>query len=150
MFNRTNSTKFFAPRRQDRKEKFFLFLQTWRPLWFNCAHHPESIEGCLCGSPRGISFPQKRCLFIHGIISRGESRGIPTRPRSSCSPEALFHRARPVEYLIDRKYIGFAVKLFHRASHRLSDSLNPNSTENFKYVWFATFCFTPYLRTPRT
>ncbi len=21
------------------------------------------------------------------------------------------------------------------ASHRLSDSLNPNSTENFKYVW---------------
>ena len=65
----------------------------------------------------------------------GSPRGIPTRPRSSCSPEALFHRARPVEYLIDRKYIGFAVKLFHRASHRLSDSLNPNSTENFKYVW---------------
>ncbi len=69
--------------------------------------------GVLCGSPRGISFPQKRYLFIHGIISRGEPRGISTRPRSSCSPEALFHRA----------------------SHRLSDSLNPNSTENFKYVW---------------
>ena len=43
----------------------------------------------------------------------GSPRGILTRPRSSCSPEALFHRA----------------------SHRLSDSLNPNSTENFKYVW---------------
>ena len=43
----------------------------------------------------------------------GSSRGIPTRPRSSCSPEALFHRE----------------------SHRLSDSLNPNSTENFKYLW---------------
>ncbi len=42
-------------------------------------------------------------------------RGIPTRPRSSCSPVALFHRA----------------------SHRLSDSLNLNSTENFKYVWLA-------------
>jgi hypothetical protein len=24
---------------------------------------------------------------------------------------------------------------FHKASHRLSDSINPNSTENFKYVW---------------
>ena len=65
----------------------------------------------------------------------GSPREIPTRPRSSCSPEALFHRSRPVEYLLDRKYIGFAVKLFHRASHRLSDSLSPNSTDNFKYVW---------------
>jgi len=26
-------------------------------------------------SPRGISFPQKRYLFIHGIISRGERKG---------------------------------------------------------------------------
>jgi hypothetical protein len=58
MFNRRTSTRFFAPRRQDRKEKKFLFLRTWRPLR-------------LCGSPRGI----------------------PTRPRSSCSPKALFHRA---------------------------------------------------------
>ena len=73
------------------KKNIFLFLRTWRPLR-------------LCGSPRGISFPQKRYLFIHGIISRGEPRGIPTRPRSSCSPEALFHGA----------------------SHRLSGFLNPN------------------------
>ncbi len=42
----------------------------------------------------------------------GSPRGIPTRPRSGYSPEALFHRA----------------------SYRLSDSLNPNSTENFKYI----------------
>jgi len=28
--------------------------------------------------------------------------------------------------------------LLHGASHRLSDSLNPNSTENFKYVWLET------------
>ena len=68
-----------APRRQDRKENFF-DPSPWRALR-------------LCSSPRGISFPQKRYRFIHGIISRGESRGIPTRPRSSCSPEALFHRA---------------------------------------------------------
>ena len=40
----------------------------------------------------------------------------------------------PVEYPFDRKDIGFAVKLFHGASHLLSNSLNPNSTENFKYV----------------
>jgi len=25
---------------------------------------------------------------------------------------------RPVDYLLDRKYIGFAVKLFHRASRK--------------------------------
>ncbi len=89
------------------KKNIFLFLRTWRPLWFDFAHHPESIEGRLCGSPRGI----------------------PTRPRSSCSPETLFHRARPVEYLLDRKYIGFALKLFHRASHRFSDFLNPLKTQ---------------------
>ena len=73
------------------KKNIFLFLRTWRPLR-------------LCGSPRGISFPQKRYLFIHGIISRGEPRGIPTRPRSIWSPEALFYGA----------------------SHRLSGFLNPN------------------------
>ncbi len=82
------------------KKNIFLFLRTWRPLR-------------LCSSPRGISFTLKRYLFIHGIIPRDEPRGIPTRPRSSCSPETVFHRA----------------------SHLLSDSLNPNSTENFKNVW---------------
>jgi len=35
----------------------FNFLRTWRALWFDFAHHPESIEGRLCSSPRGISFP---------------------------------------------------------------------------------------------
>jgi hypothetical protein len=58
-----------------------------------------------------------------------------------------------VKYFLDRKDIGFAVKLFHGESdlfsdlllfseldvlcenHRLSGSLYPNSTENFKYVW---------------
>ncbi len=51
-----------------------------------------NVTKCLCGSPRGISFRQKRYLFIHGIILRGEPRGIPTWPRLNCSPEALFHR----------------------------------------------------------
>ncbi|MFB3122454.1 MAG: hypothetical protein ACE10H_09735, partial [Candidatus Binatia bacterium] len=50
----------FTHRAKITKNNIFLFLRTWRPLR-------------LCGSPRGISFPQKRCLFIHGIISRGES-----------------------------------------------------------------------------
>jgi len=50
-------------------------------------------------------------------------RGIPTRPKSSCSPEVLFHGE----------------------SHSLSDSLNQNLTENFKYLWLgfspAGLCF---------
>jgi len=54
---------------------------------------------------------------------------------TTLSPSKGTFAARPVEFLLDRKYVGFAVKLFHSASHRLSDSLNPNSTENFKYVW---------------
>jgi len=31
---------------------------------------------------------------------------------------SVFHGARPVKYLLDRKYIGFAVKLFHGASRK--------------------------------
>ncbi len=42
---------------------------------------------------------------------------------------------RPVKYLLDRKYIGFAVKLFHRASHLFANSVIHNSTEYFKYLW---------------
>jgi len=56
------------------------FIYTWRALR-------------LGGSPYGISFPQTVYLFIHGLIPRGEPRGIPTRPRSSFSTEAIFHRA---------------------------------------------------------
>ena len=72
----------FSSLRQDAKtaktakKNIFLFIRTWRPLWFDCAHYPESIEGRLCNSPRGISFPQKRYLFIHGIIPRGKSSFI--------------------------------------------------------------------------
>ena len=99
------------------------------------------------GSPRGISFPQKRYLFSHGIIARGESCGIPTRPRSSCSPEALFHRARTSlsDLLLiaprrqDRKENFLDPPPWRPLrlceSHRLSESLNPNSAENFKYLW---------------
>jgi len=43
------------------------------------------------------------------------------------TPKALLH---PVE----GKYLGFAVKLLHGASHPLSDSLNPNSTEIKKHT----------------
>ena len=136
-----------APRRQDCKEKYFPFSPNlacfassretqfirssphraktprrkenffdpppWRPLWFDCAHHPESIEGRLRGSPRGVKPWGSYSASVEINTPQGSPRGIPTRPRSSYSPEALFHRA----------------------SHRLSDSLNPNSTENFKYVW---------------
>jgi hypothetical protein len=47
IFNRKISGKIFAPRRQDRKGKFFLFFPTWRPLRL-CESHlfPElSFEG---------------------------------------------------------------------------------------------------------
>ncbi len=57
-----------------------LFLNAWCPV-----RH--------CGSPCGRSFPLKCYLFIHDIFPQGEPRGIPTRQRSICSPEALFHRA---------------------------------------------------------
>jgi hypothetical protein len=32
MFNRTTSAKFIAPRRQERKEKYLLFVRPWRTL----------------------------------------------------------------------------------------------------------------------
>jgi len=47
----------------------------------------------------------------------------------------LTFAARPVEYPFHRSDIFSFTALFHGASHRLSETLNPNSTENFKYVW---------------
>jgi len=62
MFNGTTSTKFVAPRpvcvrtragrRQERKEKYLPISPKRRALWFDCAHHPESIEGRLCAGHR--------------------------------------------------------------------------------------------------
>ena len=44
-----------TPSRQ--RKTFFYFLRTWRALRFDCAHHPESIEGHLCGNIlKGIPF----------------------------------------------------------------------------------------------
>jgi len=45
--------------------------------------------------------------------------------------------ARPVEYYYHRSVIFSFTVFFHRAGHRLSDSLNPILTENFKYVCLA-------------
>jgi len=41
----------------------------------------------------------------------------------------------PVEYPFYRSVIYSFTALFHGASHHLSDSLNPNSAEFFKYIW---------------
>jgi hypothetical protein len=41
----------------------------------------------------------------------------------------------PVEYSHVRGVSVAPVTVFNGVTHRLSDSLNPNSTENFKYVW---------------
>jgi len=49
----------FLFRISDFEFRIWNFIYAWRPLR-------------LCGSPRGISFPQKRYLFIHGIIPQGE------------------------------------------------------------------------------
>ncbi len=38
---------------------------------------------------------------------------------------------RPVEYLLDRKYIGFAMKLFHRASRK--DQRSALQMANLRY-----------------
>jgi len=40
-------------------------------------------------SPRGISFPQKRYLFIHGIISRGELEWRKTKPAINYQQSAI-------------------------------------------------------------
>ncbi len=51
----------------------------------------------------------------------------------------------PVEYFHGRGDSVAPVTVFHGASHRLSESLNPNSMENFKYVWLVlalVFSFT--------
>jgi len=107
MFNRTTSTKFFAPRRHRMKIRnpkheilikpkhsnlkfeirneivwnFMVFdhldmfrISDFEFRTFNSIYTWRALR--LCGSPRGISFPQKRYLFIHGIISRGEPRGV--------------------------------------------------------------------------
>ncbi len=41
----------------------------------------------------------------------------------------------PVEYSHVRGVSVAPVTVFNGVTHRLSDSLNPNSTENFKIVW---------------
>jgi hypothetical protein len=41
----------------------------------------------------------------------------------------------PVEYFHGRGVSVAPVTVFHGARPNLSDSLNPNSTENFKYLW---------------
>ena len=88
MFNRTTSTKFFTPRRQDRKDLIFAFYL-----------------GALCAFARDGSYP------------------IPDS-----------HRAKTPRS--QRSYFRFLswCPLRLCESHYLSDSLNPISTENSKYV----------------
>ncbi len=132
MFNRTTSTlgalcvfarvilnPIFSSSRQDAKKTFLILLL-----------------GVLCAFARVILLPD--LLLIALSLSWAKSKGRQDRKENFFDPppwRPLRLCARPVEYLLDRRYIGFAVKLFHGASHLFPDSLNPNSTESFKYVW---------------
>ena len=68
-------------------------------MWFDFAHHPESIEGRLCSLPRGISFPQKRYLSF----------------------TALFHGASPVKYQLDQDRVARPKCYSTGESHLFSD-----------------------------
>ena len=94
------------------RENFSIFLRTWRPLWFDFAHHPESIEGRLCGPP---------VEYSHG-------RGV------SVVSVTLFHGASPVEYRLDQDRV-VRPKRYSTGRVIFSRFVIPNSTENFKYVW---------------
>ncbi len=85
-----------------------------RSLWFDSAHHPESIEGRLCGEI-SESLSAKICVNLRLIalnslrISLGVLCVFAARPveypfhRSVIfSFTALFHGASPVEYRLDR------------------------------------------------
>ncbi len=155
---------------------------------FNLVNNvPLSVLGVLCAFARVIVYPifsslrqvcpEKSRRDANKYISlwlrtwRALPRGIPTRPRSSCSPEALFHRgshrlsdlhliselgalcafARGLVYPIfsssrqdaktAKKYISLWLRTWRPLrlceSDLFPDSVNPNSTANFIYVWLA-------------
>ena len=90
-------------------------------------HSLESIEKGFAGVPE-----EERYLMLAGnavkVFHLNESLGLGKHSG------AARQDARPVEYLLDTKYFGFAVRLFHRASHLFPDSVIQGSTENFKYL----------------
>ena len=62
----------------------------FRASTFVCSWSPLR----LCGSPRGISFPQKRYLFIHGIVSRGSPRGVLISTQAEYDPQSAIPRGK--------------------------------------------------------
>ncbi len=91
------------------------------------------IPNCLVNCFEHLYFRNYNLFRISDFVLRNSKNWF----QASCFEFAFLFNLGvlcPVEYLLDRKDIGFAVKLFHRESDLFLDSLNPNSTENFKYV----------------
>jgi len=98
MFNRTTSTKFFAPRRQDRKELNLNFEYRNPKQCQNSNYQNFKLFNSLVLEigimPFGFvsNFGFRASSFLFSLSWRPLPRGISLRPRSCCSPEALFHR----------------------------------------------------------
>ncbi len=147
MFKKTNSAKIFAPRRQDRKdgkEKYFSISPNLAPF---APWNTDSTEIELFAQsaiPRGeLSFIRSFPLFLDRICLPRSTRrsrriynqiisasafqtprlasGYPSNLVSLCALRAL------------RSEISLLGVLCAR--HNFSDSLKPNSKENFKYIW---------------
>ncbi len=71
-------------------------------------------------------------LFILGVLCPVE---YPFHRSVILSFTALFHGASPPEYRINQDRVVCPKRYSTGESHRLSDSPNPNLTENFKYLW---------------
>ena len=103
MFNRTTSTKFFAPRRQDRKEKYFpispnlasfapLRLAPWNilsteALSFHSRHYST-------GRVPWNTYSTKIELFTQSAIPQGSPRGVLISTQAEYDPQGVTPRGK--------------------------------------------------------
>ncbi len=108
-------------------------LRTWRALRLRAR---PSLSDLLLIAPRRQGCKEKYFPISPNLVCAFTARPMeyPFHRSVIFSFTALSHGASPMVYLLDRKYIGFAMKLFHRASHRLclvcEESLTPIRKNN--------------------
>jgi len=122
---------------------------------------PCSVTGLLAFSSRMLFLPVRvqiqspRPYLFSKFINNSEGSGfLPIKCSTERLQQSFSLQACPEQSRRDDKTAKKNIFLYLRtwrpvrlcAIHRLSDSLNPNSTENFKYVWLG---FMPEVITPR-
>ena len=104
--------------------------------------------------PVRVQIQSPRPYLLSKFINNSEGSRLPIKCSTERLQQSFSRQACPEQSRRDAKTAKKNIFLFLRtwrplrlcASHRLSDSLNPNSSENFKYVWLGCM---PEVITPR-